>query len=106
MTQNRVGESELYDTANRLDELKFRAIDTLNRYMNHSTDVHSSGVLQGSAGGTNVVTAEEIKNAQDKISDRWDQVIQVLRESTSGFVDQDSQNASNIASVASDLRFT
>jgi uncharacterized protein YukE len=106
MSDNRVGEAELYDTANRLDELKFRAIDTLNRYMNQSTDLHSGGGLQGDAGTTNVVTAEEIKAAQDKISERWDQVIQTLRESTGGFVDQDAQNASHIASVTSDLRFT
>jgi hypothetical protein len=101
-----IGQSTLLTTANTLDDLKHQAVDVLNRYYNHSQDLNAQGGLNGSAGTTNVVTAEEIQHAQLKIQTRWEQVIQLLRGNTAGYGDHDHQNASSIASVPGQLRFT
>ena len=103
---NIVGQSQVLATADTLDDLKFQAIDVLQRYYNHSMELQASGALDGGAGRTNVVTAEEIQQAQLKVQMRWDQLIQALRNSAPQFGDIDAQNASHIASVAGGLRFT
>jgi hypothetical protein len=101
-----LGQSAVLQTANTLDDLKHQAIDVLNRYYQHSQDLQAQGGLNGSAGTTNVVTAEEIQHAQMKIQNRWDQVIQLVRNAVASGADQDHQNAQHIAQVAGGLRFT
>jgi hypothetical protein len=102
----KVGQSATLQTANTLDDLKHQAIDVLNRYYQHSQDLQAQGGLNGTAGMTNVVTAEEIQHAQMKIQTRWEQVIQLVRSSVHGYGDRDQQNAQHISSVAGGLRFT
>lgn len=103
---NIVGQSQVMSTADTLDDLKFQAIDVLERYYQHSVELQAAGSLDGGAGRTNVVTAEEIRHAQMKVQTRWDQLIQALRNSAPQFGDVDAQNASHIASVPGGLRFT
>lgn len=104
--QNTVGHEEMLTAANSLDELKHRAIDVLNRYLQMSQDLQGSQMLTGDAGATNVVTAEEVQHAQMNIQTRWDHLINTLRSNTHGYMNQDSQNSTHIAGVASNLSFT
>ncbi|BBZ15022.1 hypothetical protein [Mycobacterium branderi] len=100
-----VGQNTLLQTANNLEDLMHQAVDVLNRYYNHSTELQSGG-LEGGAGQTNVVTAEEIQHAQMKIQTRWGHVIDLVRSNTHNYGQQDEHNAASIAAVASDLRWT
>lgn len=102
--QNTVGHEEMLTAANSLDELKHRAIDVLDRYMHHSQDLQAGQMLTGAAGATNVVTAEEIQNAQMKIQTRWDTLINLLRSNTHGYIAADEQNSSHIGSIVGGLR--
>ena len=68
-------------------------------------ELQAPGALDGQAGLTNVVTAEEIQQAQMEIQTRWDSVIRRCATRTA-YGDIDAQSASNIASVAGGLRFT
>jgi hypothetical protein len=104
--QNRVGHEEILAAANQLDELKHRAIDVLNRYLHLSQDLQASQMLTGDAGATNVVTAEEVQRPQMHIQNQWDQLINALRTNTFGYMSQDTQNSSHIASVAGGLTYT
>jgi hypothetical protein len=101
----KVGQSATMQTANTLDDLKHQAIDVLSRYYQNAQDLQGQGGLNGTAGTTNVVTAEEIQHAQMKIQTRWEQVIQLIRSNVAGYGDRDHQNASHISSVAGGLRF-
>ena len=103
---NIVGQSQVMSTADALDDLKHQAMDVLERYYHHSTELQGSGGLVGGAGRTNVVTAEEIRHAQMKVQSRWDQLIQALRSSAPQFGQVDAQSASHIASIPGGLRFT
>jgi len=106
MSQQIVGQSQVLATADTLDDLKHQVIDTLNQYYNLSTELQAGGSLDGGAGRTNVVTAEEIQNAQMKVQQRWGMVIDALRQTAPSMGDTDAQSASHIASVAGGLRFT
>jgi hypothetical protein len=103
---NIVGQSQVMETADYLEDLRQQAIDTLNRYYQHSVELQAGGMLDGGAGRTNVVTAEEIQAAQMKIHARWELVIQALRGTSANAGEVDVQNASNIAAVSGGLRFT
>ena len=103
---NIVGQSQILALCDTLDDRKNYLIDVLGRYYQHSMDLQAAGHLDGGAGRTNVVTAEEIKAAQMKIQMRWDTLIQALRGSVPQFEQTDAHSASHIASVAGGLRFT
>jgi uncharacterized protein YukE len=105
-TNNRVGPGELHAAANQLEDLMHQAIDTLNRYYQHSQDLLGQGGLTGAAGSTNIVTAEDIQQAAMKLQNRWGNVISTLRSSTQGYSETDSHNAQHIASVGSELSWT
>jgi hypothetical protein len=106
MADYKVAQSAVMQTANTLDDLKHQAVDVLNRYYQHAQDLQAQQGLNGTAGTTNVVTAEEIQHAQMKIQTRWEQVIQLIRSNVHGYADRDHQNASHIGSVAGGLRWT
>jgi hypothetical protein len=98
-----VGPGQLHTAASQLENLMHEAISTLQNYYNHSTDLQSGGGLNGAAGVTNIVTAEEVQHAQMQIQNRFGNVIQTLRSQTANYGETDHTNASQIASVASGL---
>jgi uncharacterized protein YukE len=106
MVQHVVGQGQIQATADTLEDLKEQVISTLNAYYNDSTDLQASGGLQGQAGTTNVVTAEEIQNAQMKVQQRFGMVIDALRQTSVALPETDAQNGQEIGAVVSGLRFT
>jgi hypothetical protein len=98
-----VGPGQLHTAAAHLENLMHEAVSTLQNYYNHSTDLQSGGGFQGTAGMTNLVTAEEVQHAQLKIQQRFGNAIDMLRSQTANYGETDHSNASQIASVAAGL---
>ncbi len=105
MPQQVVGAAQVQDAANKLDDLKTQALDVLDRYLRHATDLQASGGLDGKGGQASVVTAEEIQRAQHNVNMKWEAIISALRGSAPDFVNTDEQSASHIGSIAGGLRY-
>jgi len=98
-----IGPEQVQAAANQLEGLMNDTVDALQQYYNHSTDLQAGGGLNGAAGMTNVVTAEEIHQAQMNIQTHWGRVIAMLRTQTGQYGETDHSNSSQIASVAGGL---
>ncbi|MEE6140373.1 type VII secretion target [Mycobacterium sp. 050128] len=101
-----VDQSSVVSLAGQMDELSHRAQDVLSRYSDLVQHGNSAQYLRGSAGSTNLVTAEEIHEAQNKIQSRFQSVNELLRSGASQYHNTDSEAQGHIASVAGHLRFT
>jgi negative regulator of replication initiation len=106
MSQIHVDHSSVVNLANQMDELSHRAQDVMSRYQEAAQHAQASQVFDSGAGDTNVVTAAEIHDAQMKIQTRFQAVNDLLRSGASTFTNSDEQNAHQIASVGSSLRYT
>lgn len=106
MATTQVNHAGVVGLANQMDELSHRAQDVLSRYEADVQHAQSAQVLNGNAGSTNVVTGAEIKDAQMKIQHRFQQINDLLRGGANTYTNTDEQNAHQVASVASSLRFT
>lgn len=90
----------------QMDDLSSQAQDVLHRYSESVNHAHSAQYLRGSAGTTNLVTAEEIAEAQRKIHNRFMAVNEMLRSGGTTYHNSDQEAQQHIASVAGHLRFT
>lgn len=94
--------SKLNALAARMDDLSHQARDVLSRYLDHSHNMQAH--LTGDAGDTNILTAGEIHDAQDRIQAHFQNVTEILRGNTTAYVSQDQDAAQGIAGVAGGLR--
>ena len=106
MAKTTVNHASVVALANQMDELSHRAQDVLARYEEAVQHAQSGQVLNGAAGSTNLVTGAEIKDAQMKIQARFQAVNDLLRSGASTYTSTDEDNAHQISSVASSLRFS
>ncbi|MEB3033347.1 WXG100 family type VII secretion target [[Mycobacterium] nativiensis] len=106
MASTTVNHGAVVGLANQMDELSHRAQDVLARYEESVQHAQSGQILNGAAGSTNLVTGAEIKEAQMKIQARFQSVNDLLRSGAHTYTSTDEDNAHQIASVASGLRFT
>jgi hypothetical protein len=105
MSQTKVNHAAVVNLANAMDELSQRAQDVLARYEDAVQHAQSAQILNGQAGNTNLVTGGEIKDAQMKIQQRFQQVNDVLRQGAGHYTSTDEDNAAQVAQVASHIRF-
>ncbi len=73
-----VGADKLRAAASQLENLRNEAEGTLTNYLQASHDIAGGG-WKGDASMANVVTAEEIHNAQMKLNTQWGELIHALQ---------------------------
>jgi hypothetical protein len=106
MASTTVNHSAVVNLANQMDELSHRAQDVLARYEDAVQHAQSGQVLNGAAGLTNLKTGAEVKEAQMKIQARFQAVNDLLRSGAGTYTNTDEDNAHQVASVASSIRFS
>src|ERR1700753_3786787 len=99
-----VDAATLHTFAGRMDELSQRAQNVLQRYEEHSLQVHSSGTLNGAGGSTNLQTAAGVKEAQMRIQTRFQNLNDLVRHNATKFTNTDEQNAQSLAAIPGALR--
>jgi WXG100 family type VII secretion target len=100
-----VGHSELMAFADAMDDISQSMQSVLSNYDHHSTDLHASGGLQGAAGQGNLGTSMQILQAQGRIQQRFQALNDLVRNAAHGYTSTDENNAQQIQSVASHLRY-
>ncbi|MCG5433046.1 WXG100 family type VII secretion target [Mycobacterium sp. MYCO198283] len=99
----KVGVNELRAAAQNLESLRDQATGTLQNYLNASHDVMAPGAWQGAAAAANINAAEEIHNAQTKLTTQWGELIQTLRAAADRYEQQEESSQSTIASVSQSM---
>jgi WXG100 family type VII secretion target len=84
-----VGADKLRAAAAQLENLRNEAEGTLTNYLNASHDIASGG-WKGDASMANVVTAEEIHNAQMKLNTQWGELIHALQAAATKYEEQEA----------------
>jgi hypothetical protein len=106
MSSTTVNHAAVVGLSNQMDELSQRAQSVLARYEEMVQHGQAAQILNGSAGNTNVITGAEVKEAQMKIQMRFGQVNEILRGGAGQYTNADEDNASQISSVQSHIRFS
>lgn len=106
MAPTTVNHAAVVNLANQMDELSHRAQDVLARYEDAVQHAQSAQILNGSAGQANLVTSAQIKEAQLKIQSRFQAVNDLLRQGAGTYTSTDEDNAQQVASVGSHIRFS
>jgi WXG100 family type VII secretion target len=83
-----VGADKLRAAASQLENLRNEAEGTLQHYLQASHDIAGGG-WKGDASMANVVTAEEIHNAQMKLNTQWGELIHALQAAASRYDEQE-----------------
>ena len=84
-----VGADKLRAAGAQLENLRNEAEGTLTNYLNASHDIASGG-WKGDASMANVVTAEEIHNAQMKLNTQWGELIHALQAAATKYEEQEA----------------
>lgn len=92
--------------ADKMDELSMRAQNVLAAYEEAQMNAQASGAFVGQGSGASVVTAGEVKAAQMKIQAKFQQVNQLLKDSTHNMNAADEQGHQLITQVAGGLAHT
>lgn len=100
-----VGNSELLAFADAMDDISQQMQSVLSNYDHHSTDLHASGGLQGSAGTANLSTSAEILQAQSRIQHRFQALNDLVRQAAHGYTSTDQNSAHTISQVPGGLRY-
>jgi uncharacterized protein YukE len=105
MAQIKANAAQLHNLSNQMDELSARAVTALQQY---EDAVHhaSTTILVGSAGGANVATTAQIKQAQINIQNRFKQINELLRSGAGHFTNTDEDNHQQIAALPGQLHWT
>lgn len=86
-------------TANQLEVLRETANATLTSYLNAAHDVNSAGAWNGPASTGNVVSSEEIHQAQNELTVRWQQTIDALRNAANVYESQEENAAAQTSAI-------
>ncbi len=84
-----VGADKLRAAASQLENLRNEAEGTLTNYLQASHNIAGGG-WQGDASMANVVTTEEIHNAQMKLNTQWGELIHALQTAATKFEEQEA----------------
>ena len=84
-----VGADKLRATATQLENLRNEAEGALTNYLQASHNVAGGG-WQGDASMANVVTTEEIHNAQMKLNTQWGELIHALQAAANRYEEQEA----------------
>ena len=98
-----VGADKLRAVATQLDHLCEQANSTLANYLSASHDVHGHGSWSGDAAMANVTTAEEIHNAQTKLTTQWGELIHTLRAAADSYQNQEEHARAAVTNVAQSM---
>jgi len=93
-----VGSDALRAAAQTLEGLRNDAEGTLENYMRASHDIAGGG-WKGDASMANVVTAEEIRNAQMKLNTQWGELIHALQAAATKFDEQEAAARAAMQSI-------
>jgi WXG100 family type VII secretion target len=105
MPPTKVNHASVVNLAGQMDELSQRAQNVLQRYEDTVQHAQAAQILNGGAGNTNLVTAAEIRDAQMRIQQRFQQVNDVLRSGAGHYTNADETNASAIAGLQGHIQF-
>ncbi|HZA10652.1 hypothetical protein [Mycobacterium sp.] len=98
-----VDNDPLQTAANNLHDLMEQARAVLQHYGQAAHDIHNPATFFGQTAGTNIVTTEEIQNAQMKIQFKWGSLIDVLRNAGHQYAEQEAANQLKIAALQNNL---
>jgi WXG100 family type VII secretion target len=84
-----VGADKLRATATQLENLRNEAEGALTNYLQGSHNIAGGGWL-GDASAANVVTTEEIHNAQMKLNTQWGELIHALQAAATKYEEQEA----------------
>ena len=101
-----VGHPHLLSFADHMDDLSARIQDVMQRYHNHTLELHAGGGLTGAAGMSNVTTGGEIFEAQARIQNRFQNLNTAVRQAAHGYTNTDQNSAQMIQQVGSGLKYT
>ena len=94
-----VGADKLRAAASQLENLRNEAEGTLTNYLQASHDIAGGG-WKGDASMANVVTAEEIHNAQMKLNTQWGELIHALQPAASRYDEQEAAARAAVQGVS------
>jgi WXG100 family type VII secretion target len=94
-----VGADKLRAAASQLENLRNEAEGTLTNYLQASHDIAGGG-WKGDASMANVVTAEEIHNAQMKLNTQWGELIHALQTAASRYDEQEAAARAAVQGVS------
>jgi uncharacterized protein YukE len=100
-----VGHSELLTFAEAMNDISQSIQSVMSNYDQHSTELHTSGGLQGAAGMSNLTTSGEIIEAQTRIQQRFQALNDLVRQAAHGYTSTDENSAQQIRSVAGHLHY-
>lgn len=98
-----VGPEKLRAVATQLDHLRDQANATLSNYLNASHDIHGQSGWFGDAATANVMTTEEIHNAQMKLTTQWGELIHALRAAADSYEHQQETARASVSGVAQSM---
>lgn len=84
-----VGADKLRAAASQLENLRNEAEGVLTSYLQASHNIAGGG-WQGDASAANVVTTEEIHNAQMKLNTQWGELIHALQTAATRYEEQEA----------------
>jgi WXG100 family type VII secretion target len=84
-----VGADKLRAAASQLENLRNEAEGVLTNYLQSSHNIAGGG-WQGDASAANVVTTEEIHNAQMKLNTQWGELIHALQSAATRYEEQEA----------------
>lgn len=93
-----VGADKLRAAATQLENLRIEAEGVLTNYLQASHNI-AGGAWQGDASMANVVTTEEIHNAQMQLNTQWGEVIQTLKACATKYEEQEAAARAAMQSV-------
>ena len=94
-----VGADKLRAAANTLENLRNEAEGALTNYLQASHNVAGGG-WQGDASMANLVTTEEIHNAQMKLNTQWGELIHALQTAATKYDEQEAAARAAMQSVS------
>lgn len=94
-----VGADKLRATATQLENLRNQAEGVLGNYLAASHDIAGGG-WQGDASMANLVTTEEIHNAQMKLNTQWGELIHALQAAATAYEEREGTSRTAIQGVS------
>lgn len=94
-----VGADKLRATAQQLENLRNEAEGVLSNYLAASHNIAGGG-WQGDASMANVVTTEEIHNAQMKLNTQWGELIHALQTAATRYEEQEAASRTAMQGVS------
>jgi len=91
--------------AGAMDDVSHRIVDLMSRYQDSIENMQASQHLIGDAGTQNVLTAQDVTEAQNKVQNRFKQINDVLRQTGMATAHTDSDAHANLARVAGSISF-